>query len=186
MNSLEDVVKFFKAYLDVDYAGNVAVYSESDEVLNGRRDASMKFWHAVPGTFLSPGFGRPMGMTAEQLSQLSATANLAHRKLFMVVEYSDPTWGILYTGYIGGDRETTAQSYAGLLYATKIKGDLKIIAHYREDIDKVSPPVHWRHSQGAEMTSLATPVAVRALEAPTGRAAHRQDWETLRNAVADR
>ncbi|SCF96038.1 hypothetical protein [Streptomyces sp. Ncost-T10-10d] len=186
MTSLEDVVKFFNSYLDIDYAGNTAVYSESDEVLNERRDTSMKFWHAAPGILLSPGFGRPMGMPAEQLAQLAENVNLAHRELFLVAEYSDPTWGTLYAGYIGGDRERTAQSYGGLLYATEIKGELKIIASYREDIDKVSPPVHWRHSQGAEITSPNTPVAVRPLEAPTGRAAHHQDWEMLRNAADDR
>ncbi|MEU6018220.1 hypothetical protein ABZ826_30600 [Streptomyces sp. NPDC047515] len=185
MTSMEDVVKFFNSYLDIDYAGNTAVYSESDEVVNERRDASMKFWHEVPGAQLSPGFGRPMGMPSEQLAQLAANVNLARRTLFLVAEYSDPTWGTLYAGYIGGDRARTAQSYGGLLYATEIKGQLKIIASYREDIDKLPPPTHWRHSQGAEISSPNTPVSVRALEAPTGRAAHRQDWDALRNATTD-
>ncbi|WP_329538967.1 hypothetical protein OG345_01920 [Streptomyces sp. NBC_01220] len=183
MTSIEDTQSFFNSYLDIDYAGNTAVYSESDETVNELREESMTFWHALPGVQLSPTFGRPMGMPVEQLAQLAATVELARRALFLVAEYSDPTWGKLYAAYIGGDRESTARSYGGLLYAAEINGNLKIIASYREDIDQLPPPVRWRHSQGAEIDPPKTAVSVHPLEAPTGRAAHRQDWEALRDAA---
>jgi len=182
---METAVKFFNAYLDIDYAGNVAVFSESDEVVNELRDASMKFWHAAPGVLLSPGFGRPMGMPPEQLARLAANTDPARRTLFLVATHHDPTWGDLYAGYVGGDREQSAKSYGRLLYATGIENEFKLIAAYREDFDKVSPPVRWRHSQGVEISSRDAPTAVRPLEVPSGRAAHRQDWEMLRNAATE-
>ncbi|MEV6074436.1 hypothetical protein AB0L80_04885 [Streptomyces sp. NPDC052069] len=186
MNHMEDVVKFLNSYLDVEYAGATAVYSDSDEVVNEHRDESMKFWHAVPGVILSPSFGRPMGMPQEQFAKLGANSDLARRALFLVAEYADQNWGTLYAGYIGGDRNISAQSYGGLLYVTEIKRKLKIIASYKEDFDQPSPPIHWRHSQGVEIVTLENPSAVRPIEEPTGRVAHLQDWEALLTAATDR
>ncbi|MFI5749103.1 hypothetical protein ACIBBE_24925 [Streptomyces sp. NPDC051644] len=186
MTILEGPVKFFNAYLGIEYAGNMAVYAEPDEVVNELRKESMKHWHALSGVPLSPSFGRPMGMPAEILAQLAESAKVVRRPLFLVAEYNDRTWGTLYAGYIGGDRARTAQSYGGLLYAAEINDTLKIIASYKEDTDKASPPMHWRHSQGAEISLSGPPVATHPLEAPAGRATHYQDWEAFRNAAAHR
>ncbi|WP_335932615.1 hypothetical protein [Streptomyces sp. PTD5-9] len=184
MTTLEEAVTFFNSYLDLDWAGNRAVSSESDEVVNALRSDSMKFWHSVHDAPLSPSFGRPMGMTPEQLARMAAKIELVRSELFLVAEYRDPTWRTLYAAYIGGGRVTTAQSYGRLLYATEIQEEIKIIAAYREDFDKTPPPMHWQHSQGAEITLTDPPVAVCALKAPTGRKAHRQDWEMMRNSIA--
>ena len=179
MAQMEDVVKFFNSFLDIYYAGTLAVYSESDAVLDERRAASMEFVHAVPGVIMSPLFGRERGLPADELAEFAEEMDVTRRPLFLVAEYRHPSWGALYGGYIGDDSSATAGSYGGLLYATEIDRELKIIAIYREDFDKASPPVRWRHSQGAEIGDPGKPVAVRPLEAPTERAAHRQDWESL-------
>ncbi|MCT2593936.1 hypothetical protein LHJ74_29195 [Streptomyces sp. N2-109] len=186
MNNIDGAVEFFKSYLEIEHAGNMATYSESDETVEELRAESMQFWHALPGIALSPSFGRPMGMQPERLSQLAQKANLERRALFLVAEYRDPAWGTLYAGFVGGDRASTAGSYGGLLYAAEIEGGLKVVASYREDFDKAAPPVQWRHSQGAEPDLPGAPVAVRALQGPTGRAEHREDWEILRGSAPDR
>ncbi|MEU3654798.1 hypothetical protein AB0E67_18665 [Streptomyces sp. NPDC032161] len=186
MTTLEDAVDFFNSYLDVDYAGNKAVFLEGDEAVNTLRENSMKFWHSEHGVPLSPSFGRTMGMTPEQLNEMAAKVNLARREIFLAAEYSDPIWRTLYAAYVGGDRVTTARSYSELLYAAEIQDEIKIIASYREDINKVSPPVHWRHSQGAEISLSGPPLAVIPLQEPTGRKAHQQDWEMNKNAVRNR
>ncbi|WP_190123256.1 hypothetical protein [Streptomyces inusitatus] len=182
---MDEAVSFFNSYLDADYAGNLAVRSESDEVLKERQIASRGFWHSTLNAPLSPGFGRPVGMPSEELARLAAKMNPVRRRLFLVAEYDDVEWGALYAGYIGG-RGRTVQSYGGLLYAAGINGELKIIASYKEDIDKVPPPLRWCHSQGVEITLSGNPVAIRPLEVPTGRIAHKQDWEAFRNAGGDR
>ncbi|MFJ9885774.1 hypothetical protein ACIQRW_07910 [Streptomyces sp. NPDC091287] len=176
-------MKFFNAYLDIEHEGSVATYSASDEVVNELRTKSMGFWHASPGTTLSPSFGRPMGMHPDQLATLARSVNLARRTLFMVAEYRRPDGETLYAAFTSGDRTRTTQSYGGLLHAAEVEGELKIVASYKEDFDKASPPVHWRHSQGAEINLSGAPVAVRPLEAPTGQAAHQEDWEGLRDSV---
>lgn len=183
MTAIEDAVIFFNAYLDIEHEGNVATYSASDEVVNELRTRSMGFWHASPGAILSPSFGRPMGMHPDQLENLARSVNLARRTLFLVAEYRGPDGNSIYVAITSGDRAETAQSYGGLLHAAEVKDELKIIASYKEDFDRVSPPVHWRHSQGAEITLPDTPVAVHPLEAPTGQAAHQDDWEDLRDSV---
>ncbi|MFF5565167.1 hypothetical protein ACFY6Y_11045 [Streptomyces sp. NPDC012829] len=183
---MDEVVKFVYSYLCVEHSGNVAVYSESDEVVNRLREASMEFWYAAPGVPVSPSFGRAAGMSSEQLAKRAARVKIARRALFLVAEYRDPDWGALYAGYVGGDRVLTAQSYGGLLYVTKIADELKIVASYKEDIDEEPPPLRWRHSQGANILLTGPPVAVRPLGLPTGRAAHQQDWQMLSDAAPDR
>ncbi|MFE3379515.1 hypothetical protein [Streptomyces anulatus] len=185
MTPIDDAVTFFNSYLDVEHEGNVAIYSASDEVVKELRARSMTFWQASPGATLSPSFGRPMGMHPDQVADLARSVNLARRTLFMVAEYRGPDGGRLYAAFTSGDRASTAQSYGGLLHAAEVAGELKIIASYKEDFDKASPPVHWRHSQGVEITLPAAPVAVRPLEAPSGQAAHQEDWEGLRDSVTE-
>ncbi|ARF73947.1 hypothetical protein ACPEIF_07495 [Streptomyces sp. NPDC012600] len=186
MISIDDAVNFFNAYSDIEHAGITATYSEPDEVVNEYRTGSMRFWHAEPGTPLSPSFGRPMGMGSDQLAQLARNVSLVRRTLFLVAEYRGRDGGSVYAGIVSGDRTRTAESYGGLLYATEVDGDLRIVASYKEDFGKVSPPVHWRHSQGMDIGLPGPPVAVRPLAAPTGQAAHLKDWEGLRDSVAER
>ncbi|WP_411079711.1 hypothetical protein [Streptomyces sp. cmx-18-6] len=185
MSTIGDAAKFFNAYLDIERIGSMAVYSEPDEVVNSYRTSSMRFWHASPGTPLSPSFGRPMGMDSDQLAQLARTVSLARRTLFLVAEYRAHEGDSIYAGFVSGDRARTAESYGGLLYATEVNGDLKIIASYKEDFDGVSPPVRWRHSQGVEIDLPGPPISVRPFEAPIGHPAHLGDWEKLRDSVTD-
>ncbi|MFE7468747.1 hypothetical protein ACFU6R_32205 [Streptomyces sp. NPDC057499] len=125
-------------------------------------------------------------MSPEQLAKMAARMKPVRRALLLVAEYQDPAWGALYAAYFGGDRATTAQAYGGLLYATGIQGELRIIASYREDIDTEPPPMHWQHSQGAEITLTGPPVAVRALLEPVARKAHLHDWKELRDSAGHR
>ncbi|MFF8713920.1 hypothetical protein ACF07T_21150 [Streptomyces sp. NPDC015184] len=186
MTTLEDAVEFFNFYLDIDRDGNNAVRTEPDDVVNSLRSKIMRLWNSVPGVPLSPSFGRPMGMTPENLAEMAAHMERVRRPLFTVAEYQDPAWQVLYAAYIGGNKPTTAQAYGGLLYATGIQGELKIIASYREDIDKEPPPMHWQHVQGAEIALAGPPVAVRTFQGPTAIEAHLQDWEMLRNSAGPR
>lgn len=186
MSDMDDAVNFFNSYLGVEYAGQVAVSSQPDEVVNDLRAEIMTFWHAAPGVPLSPPFGRLTGISPEQLAQKSAETNPVRRELLLAAEYDDPTSGKLYAGYIGGDRELTALTYGGLLYATEVEGQLKIISSCKEDFNAVPPPFGWRRSQGAQVSPAGPPVAVRPLREPTGRAVHRQDWLALRDAAPNR
>ncbi|MFJ1590153.1 hypothetical protein ACIOD0_07880 [Kitasatospora albolonga] len=186
MSSIDDAVNFFNSYSDIEHTGNIATYSEPDEVVNEHRADSMRFWHAEPGTPLSPSFGRPMGMGSDQLAQLARNVSLVRRTLFLVAEYRGREGDSVYAGIVSGDRTRTAESYGGLLYATEIGGDLRIVASYKEDFDAVSPPVRWRHSQGRDIVLPGPPIAVRPLATPTGQAAHLKDWERLRGSVTDR
>lgn len=186
---MDDVVEFFNSYLDVVHAGEVAIFSEPDEIVVRLQGESLEFWHAEPGAPVSPPFGRIMGLSSAQLAQKWAGRpgpEISRRTLFLIAEYNSAEWGALFAGYIGGDRKLTASAYGGLLYATDIAGEFKIIASYREDIEVVPPPLQWRYSRGAHITLANTPVAVRPLEEPTGRAAHRQDWQEMQNSAPTR
>lgn len=186
MSGIDDAVSFFNSYLDVEYAGQVAVGSQSDGVVNDLRAEIMTFWHAAPGVPLSPPFGRLMGMSPEQLAQQAAEMNAVRRALLLVAEYDDPTSGQLFAGYIGGDRDLTALTYGGLLCALEVEGQLRIVSSCKEDFNAVPPPFGWRRSQGAQVSPVGSPVAVRPLEEPSGRAAHRRDWWAIRDSAPNR
>ncbi|MFF8617938.1 hypothetical protein [Streptomyces sp. NPDC015350] len=183
MTSLSHSIDLFNSYLDTDWAGNNAVLAEPDDVVNSLRSKIMEFWNSVPGVPLSPSFGRPMGMSPEQLANMAARMERVRRPLFMVTEHRSHAGQVLYAAYIGGNKPTTAQAYGGLLYATEIRGELKIIASYREDIDREPPPVRWQHVQGAEIPLAGPPVAVCAFRAPVDIKAHLRDWEILRDST---
>ncbi|MGW3165763.1 hypothetical protein ACWC9Q_23380 [Streptomyces sp. NPDC001142] len=184
---MHDAIAFYESYLDFEHSGAVAILEDSDERLNGLRSEILEtFWRKVDGIPLSPNFRRPPGMTPDQLSQLAEQMKPKRRSLFLVTEHKAPN-GIpgqpLYAAYVSGDREQTARSYSDLLYAVAIDSGLKIVASYREDVMKGSPPVRWRHSQGLRIPRVGLPVAVRALREPTGRAALQQHWQTLTNSI---
>ncbi|WP_424862889.1 hypothetical protein [Streptomyces sp. MMS24-I29] len=184
---MRDVIAFYESYLDFEHSGAVAILEESDERLSGLRGEILDtFWYKFNGVPLSPSFGRPKGMTPDQLVQLAEQMKPKRRSLFLVTEHKAPKelpGQSLYAAYASGDREQTARSYTDLLYAVAIDDGLKIVALYREDVMKGSPPVCWRHSQGLRIPRVGLPVAVRALREPTGRAAHQQHWQTLASRI---
>ncbi|GAA1935958.1 hypothetical protein GCM10009716_48780 [Streptomyces sodiiphilus] len=184
MIAVEEVGDFFQSYLDAEFAASSAVSTEPDEILEQRRAILESFMYSVPGKVMSSGIGRGRGWSAEQLADLAQRMKVARRPLFLVVEYVHPKWKQLFAGYIGGGKPRTAGAYGELLFAAEIEGKMRVIATYREDFDRVPPPVHWKHAQGAEIGKLARPVGVLPVEAPTSRAAHFQDWQDFRRLPA--
>ncbi|MFF3735353.1 hypothetical protein ACFYXM_35075 [Streptomyces sp. NPDC002476] len=181
---MEEAVAFFESYLDFEHRGSLAILDEPDEVLKALRSRILnQFWHEAIGTPISPTFGRPPGMTPDQMVTLSQKMRPVRRSLLLVAEHEAPKTipgKPLYAGYISGDTESTAQSYGGLLVAAIMSdGEMKLVASYKEDFMQSAPPVRWRQSQGLRISLVCSPVAVRPLKAPTGRAVHQQDWQRL-------
>ncbi len=72
MTDLDDAVDFFNAYLDIDYQGRVAAYSEPEEILEERWTAILSFFRSTPEFPMSPDFGKHRGWPPERLAKYAA------------------------------------------------------------------------------------------------------------------
>jgi hypothetical protein len=178
---VDQAVDFFNAYLDVEFAEAVAVYHEPDDVLASRREVSESYMYSLPGFRMASRLGRPP-MSAERLAELSRSAKVSRRVLFMVNEYRHVNFGPIFAAFVSGAQPILADSYESLLYATEVDEEIKIISEFFVDFDHLSS-VKWNHAQGVDVGDPGESVAVRALTEP-GEPEHQRDWLRMRDATA--
>ncbi|NUW35077.1 hypothetical protein HTZ77_27135 [Nonomuraea sp. SMC257] len=178
---IDEAVDFFASYLDAEYAERLAVLFEPDDVLRSRREISESFMHELPGTSMRSVLGRAP-TSAEELARIARSAarsvQRAHRVLFLVEEYDNPSFGQLFAGYVSGATPSRIGSFGLLLYATVINGRLKIIGDRAKDYDASE----WTHGQGAEIGTPGTPRRVRPLVEPE-HPDHRRYRATVRDGA---
>lgn len=163
---MDEVQRFFEAYLEAEHTAAAAVYTEPDDMaLYERIAAAESFLHSTSEHMMSLGVGRPLGMTPDKLADLAADAGEQRpRPLYKLVRYEHPLYGDLYEAWVGPDSDTTSPRYSQRLFATRLGDDLKIISRYAASFP-FEGPTTWEHLEGTVIDDPGTPAETSELVA---------------------
>lgn len=169
MLNIDYVEEFIRGFFTAEYAALVAVYSEpDDDIVAQLEQKAMTYLHVEPGHIMSLGFGRPPGLSPEEVAKdADYVSELQERVLFLIIRYQRQEGNDLYGCFVSSTQKLSGLAYASCFYVTAIDGEAKIIAHYTPGLYSPEESLTWRRLDGSTIDNPGHPVEARKFVPPT-------------------
>lgn len=177
---MDIAIDFIQSFIQAEYKALMTTYTEPDENLFDEAiRQSEDFLYIAPNHIMSLGFGRPPGLSSDEIEEMAEEASKFNpRVLFLAKHYEHPVFGDLYVFYASGYHDMPLLAYDTTFYVALVEKKLKIISKYVVGFNSGIDELEWEYLCGTKVDQLGDLIEVRKFIEPESRP-HKADYNNL-------